>query len=192
MTSETRNNAFTLVEMILVVAIIALATAIVAPLMADAARGLAGQAAAYELLSLLREARWYAADTGQSCIVRLEPTDRGYRWEVFQAPVGEELRAEVEAEWAASGLLEKIEGLMRIPPDRQLRTTRAMDIRLEPWGTEADYVIDLGGRRPMRIEIRRPSGMAWLVDADPDPALDTRGLSEAQDYWEANCRALAQ
>jgi prepilin-type N-terminal cleavage/methylation domain-containing protein len=192
MTSETRDSAFTLIEILLVVAIIGLAAAIAAPLMAGSSRGLAGRAAAYEMLSLLRQARWYAVDAELSCIVSVSPAENGYRWEVFRAPPGSDDLTTVDAEWAQPGLLEKIDGLMRIPPDSRLQSAHAMDIRLEPWGVDADYLIDLGGPHSMRIEVRRPSGMVWLLDDQAGESLGGEGLSAAEAYWEANCSVPTQ
>jgi type II secretion system protein H len=190
MTSETRNEAFTLIELLLVLAIVSLAAATVAPLMAGSARTLAGRAAAYEMLSVLRHARWYAADTGRSCVVRISPDESGYRWEVFEALPDRDELTSVDADWARPALLEHIDGLMKIPPDLALRSDTAMDVRMEPSGVDSDYVIDFGDAAPMRIEVRRPSGLVWLVDAKTEDLLDRQNLTDAQDYWARHCSTL--
>jgi len=182
------DKSFTLTELILVVAMLSLLAALVVPTIGGAARGLAVRTAAYDLVRLLRQARWWSARTTRPCLVKLAPTEGGYRAEAFEltsAPPG--LKA-LQADWAGSDLLEDVGTLMKIPPDRGASARRELTIRFEPWGVTADYVVTVRTGEPMRIEVRRPSGLIWLVPGDKPSPLDRRSFLTIENHWRDYCR----
>ena len=68
-----KRAGFTLLELLLTVAVIALVAALAGPSLQVAARRLGVDTANHQLLSLLREARAWSVRTGRVCLVTLEP-----------------------------------------------------------------------------------------------------------------------
>ncbi|MFW6133453.1 MAG: pilus assembly FimT family protein [Planctomycetota bacterium] len=187
---HSRHKSFTLLEMLLVVGIVALTAALTLPALGGSGRTLAARASAYELVRVLRQARWQAAGAGRACTVRLTPQADGYRATVYADEGGRSRR--VAARWADSSRLGAIRELVRIPPDRVEARKDTLDVRFAPWGVEADYVIRLGsGARAMRIEVRRPSGLVRLLDASTDSLLDPDRLAAVRRHWQDHCRTPA-
>jgi len=182
------NKSFTLTELILVAVMVSLLAALVVPAIGGAARGLAGRSAAYDLVRLLREARWRSAQTARTCLVKLIPTEGGYRAEALETTPGRPGPEAIQADWARSELLEDVGTLMKIPPDRGGSSRRELTIRFEPWGVGADYVVALQTGDPMRIEVRRPSGLVWLVPAEKPSPFDRESFLAIENYWRDWCR----
>jgi len=180
-----RARSFTLVELLLVVLVLGLLAALAAPALGPAARALGAGSVQYELLRLLRAARWHAADTGRTCLVTLTPAEGGYDAEVVE--VDEEgARRPVDQPWAELSQRAEVQRLMRIPPDRPGTVRRRMTVRFAPTGVRADYVVHLG-ETGGRIEVRRPSGLVWLLGADEPGVLGPGGLERIERQWQRVC-----
>jgi len=193
------RRGFTLLELVLVLLIVALVAALVQPVMRNAGRRLGVYSADYELLALLRQARWWAGSTGRTCLVHLRPTPGGYAAVVEYLEPGQDTPRPLRAEWAGLAQPAAVRMLLKIPPDRGISRRRELTVRFTPWGVEEDYVIALDdasgasggrdGRGPARrIEVRRPSGLVWLVPGDVPGPLDRASIRAVEEYWRANCR----
>ncbi len=184
-----RAKGFTMLELMLVTLIVALLAALVAPLLGPTARRAALRTGHYELVRLLRQARYTALATGRDCSVRLEPAPEGYTATVWLG--GPESPGEpLDAEWAQPVQLPAIQRLMQVPPDRSAARRESLTIHFTPLGVAQDSVIELPGPAG-RIEVRRPSGLVRLVGPDQaSPAADD-DLRAVQDYWQAHGQAVA-
>ncbi len=185
------RKSFTLMELLLVAAIVSLVAALVAPRLGPAARRLGVASADYDLLWLLRQARWWSMSTAQTCLVHLRPVEGGYTAEVSYLPAGGSVAQPLRAEWARLEQLPAVKTLMQIPPDRGISRRAELTVRFTPWGVSEDYVIALkesSGRGGARIEVRRPSGLAWLVPGETPSAFDPESLGAIESYWQSYCR----
>ena len=178
-------RSFTLVELLLVALVLGLLAALVAPALGPAARTLGAGSVHYELLRLLRAARWHAADTGRTCLVTLTPAEGGYDAEVAEVDAAGSRRP-VDEPWAALSQRAEVQRLMRIPPDRPGTVRRRMTVRFAQTGVRADYVVHLGAAGG-RIEVRRPSGLVWLLGADEPGVLGPGGLERIERQWQRVC-----
>ena len=185
------RRSFTLIELLLVLVIISLVAALVAPRLGPAARRIAVGSANYDLLWLLRQARWWAMSTGETCLVQLHPVAGGYAAQVLHLPHRGGDPQPLRVEWASLEQLPAVKTLMQIPPDRGIARRKELTLRFAPWGVEQDYVIALQegyGQAGMRIEVRRPSGLAWLLDGETPSLFDRESMGAIEDYWRAYCR----
>lgn len=194
-TSATRadRKSFTLIELLLVLVIVSLAAALVAPRLGPVGRRIGVGSANYDLLCLLRQARWWSMSTAQSCLVRLRPAEGGYAAEVSYLAPGSGVAQALRADWAKLEQLPAVKTLMQIPPDRGITRRRELTVRFTPWGVSEDYVIALdegASRGGMRIEVRRPSGLAWLLPADTPSAFGRESMGAIEDYWQVHCRGI--
>lgn len=189
---RARAKSFTLVELVLVVLILALVATLALPALSGGGRRLAARATAYELVWILRQARWHAAAGSEPCWVRLTPDESGgYRAEILSVDTESGPRP-VEAAWARSPLLGELDDLIRIPPDRDLATRGELMVRFQPWGVDADYMVRLNdGDRAVRVEVRRPSGLVRLVEDDTPSLLDPDRLADVRNHWRRHCRGAA-
>lgn len=189
------GRSFTLVELLLVVAIIALAAALVLPRLGPSARRIGAGSASYDLLWLLRQARWWSLSSGQICLVRLTPATGGYAAEVTWRTTDEDTPRALGAEWAHLDQLLAVKKLMQIPPDHGASRRKELTVRFTPWGVNEDYVIALAevpGRAGTRIEVRRPSGLVWLLPDDRPGDFDRESMAAIGNYWEAHCRSIGR
>lgn len=192
-TSATRagRSSFTLLELLLVLVIISLAAALVMPRLGPAGRRIGVGSADYDLLWLLRQARWWSMSTARTCLVRLRPAGGGYAAEVSYLEPGSSTAQPLGADWAYLGQLPVVKTLMQIPPDRGITRRTELTVRFTPWGVGEDYVIALAGgpaRAGARIEVRRPSGLAWLLPAEAPSPFDRGSMGTIEGYWRAHCR----
>jgi type II secretory pathway pseudopilin PulG len=189
------SRSFTLMELLLVVVILSLAAALVLPRLGPAARRIGARSASYDLLWLLRQARWWAAGEGQICRVHLAPAPGGYTAQVTHQRTDDDPPQPLRAEWARLEQLPAVKKLLQIPPDRGVSRRKELTVRFTPWGVSEDYVIALAEepvRTGMRIEVRRPSGLAWLLPEDAPSAFDRESMAALENYWEAHCRGLGR
>ena len=63
---------------------------------------------------------------------------------------------------------------------------REMTVRFIPTGVRADYVVYLGAAGG-RLEVRRPSGLVWLLGADEAGVLGPGGLERIERQWQGVC-----
>jgi len=185
------RTSFTLLETVLVLALLGLVATILYPALAGGGRRIALGSADYELLWLLRQARWWSVSSGQVCEVRLKPLPDGYAAEVSYLPPGADRLWPLREEWARLDELPAIRRMVRIPPDRERMLRGELAVRFRPWGVNEDYVIDLAaaeGRGPARIEVRRPNGLVWLLPADEPGPFDPDSLRDMEAYWRSHCQ----
>jgi len=192
-TSATRGDrpGFTLMELLLVLVIVSLAAALVLPRLGPAARRIGVRSASDDLLWLLRQARWWSMSTGRSCGVHLCPVAGGYAADVAYLAGPDETPRPLREEWTHLEQLPAVRKLMQIPPDMGISRRTELSVRFFPWGVNEDYVIELAeAARPggMRIEVRRPSGLVWLLPAERPSTFDPGSLAAIEDYWERHCR----
>jgi len=192
-TSATRHGArsFTLLELVLVVALIGLISTMALPMLSGLGRRLGVQSANYELLWLLRQARWWSARTGRACLVRLRPTETGYDAEVSYLDRDGQTTHPLRADWTTLAELPNIQQMVRIPPDRDMMLKGELTVRFRPWGVSEDYMIQLAaidGQEPARIEVRRPNGLVWLLPGDQASPFDPEHLAAIESHWRTYCR----
>ncbi len=94
--SDTRQGGFTLVELLVVLAILALAYALAVPSMSTAVGGARRDAEARALVAALREARSTALVTGREVRFTLDPADRSWRFGDRRGRIDEQLRLTLE------------------------------------------------------------------------------------------------
>jgi len=182
-------------ELLLVLAVVSLAAALVAPRLSPTARRLGVRSASYDLLCLLRQARWWSVSTGRTCLVSLRPVPGGYTAEAAYLPADGDQAEPLEAGWARLEQLPAVKTLMQIPPDRGISRRRELTVRFTPHGVREDYVIALAGEPAaggMRIEVRRPSGLVWLLPGEEPSAFDRASLAAIEEYWNRHCRSAGR
>jgi prepilin-type N-terminal cleavage/methylation domain-containing protein len=187
------RRSFTLLELLLVLVILSLAAALVFPRLGPAGRRIGVRSASYDLLWLLRQARWWSMSTGQTCLVDLRPVAGGYAADVKYLAGPDAPAQPLRDEWACLEQLFAVKRLMQIPPDMGISRRKELTVRFTPWGVNEDYVIELAegaGGGGTRIEVRRPSGLVWLVPAEEPGPFDPGSLSAIEQYWERHCRNL--
>ncbi|KKK59330.1 hypothetical protein LCGC14_3035460, partial [marine sediment metagenome] len=58
-----------------------------------------------------------------------------------------------------------------------------------------DYVIALAdppGVKGMRIEVRRPSGLIWLLPEDVPGPFDRASFAAMESYWKSHCENIGR
>jgi len=182
-------------ELLLVLVVMSLAAALVVPRLGPAARRIGLRSASYDLLWLLRQARWWSMSTGQTCLVHLRPVAGGYAAEVSYVPVDGRLPQPLPEEWAQLEQLPAVKELMQIPPDRGISRRKELTVRFTPWGVDEDYVIALSegfGLAGSQIEVHRPSGLVWLLSDDQPGAFDRKSLAAMESYWQTHCSSIGR
>ena len=190
--SETPRSrrSFTLMELMLALLIMAMLAAVVYPPLRAVQRRAHGEAARFELLRLLRQARWWSVQTGRTCRVRLVSTEDGCAVEVTHTDGAGRRATALKADWTALEQRPRIVSLLEVPTRQTGQEDEELTVVFTPSGVCADYIIGLAGPtgRAGRIEIRRPSGMAWLVSANAPAGLTPESLARIEDYWQSHCR----
>ena len=210
------ERGFTLIEVLLVLFIIALLLTIVAPTLAPLQRRIADESAQFELVALLRQARWWAIQSGRTCQVELTAGpevpggtlgvrnsaqgERDSAQGVRNSAQGVRIRAQVTLpsetarpdvvvtdDWAQVEMLPEIESMEAIPPAAGDRPKR-LAVVFTPGGVGRDYVISLRspGGAATRIEIRRPGGLVWLVTGDDSAGRSDGAANKMEEYWQAH------
>ena len=182
---STDRRGFTFIEVVLAALIVALLAALTMPLLGQGARSFGMRTAHYELVSLLRQARYTAAATGKTCIVRLRPASGGYLAEPLIVENEGEPPVPIRQAWATQVQLPAVQELLQIPPDRGRSDRTELTIRFTPMGVTEDYVVELDtpDGQTARIEIRRPSGLVRLVSARRSGVLTERQDQQIERYW---------
>ena len=186
----SRRAGFTLMEMVLVLLIIALIGAMVYPSTRATWRRALGESSRYELLRLLRHARWWSSNSAMVCTVRLHSSQGRYVAQVSYLPHEGALPQPLRAQWTVLESAPMIESMAAAPAGGTLKEQRELEVRFTPWGVSEDYVIVLGEQegRPAQIDIRRPSGLVWMRLVDSPSIVDGVNSAALSEYWEAHCR----
>lgn len=180
---RTGDTSFTLVELVLVLLAVALLAALAVPLLGRTGRSVGLRTAHYELLSLLRQARHTAAASGDTCTVHLRPVPGGYEAQVAAVDAAGRARP-LREPWAQPVQLPAVRSLLQIPPDRGSSHRTELTIRFTPQGVSEDYVVELGTARPLRIEVRRPSGLVRLAGQGEAAVIDDAQYRAIEEYWQ--------
>lgn len=186
-----RDRGFTLIEMLLVLLIISILAGIVYPSLGSLSRQATGRAAHFELLGLLRQARWWSAQTGRTCVVRLV-TGRNDCTVDVRTPddAGRLVPLGPGEEWTLLESAPRVTGLRSIPPESEASKEDEMTVVFTPQGVGRDYRITLAEETATsaQIEIRRPTGLVWLVRPDTSASLSEKNLAAIDTYWRNHCR----
>ena len=192
--NPANRPAFTLLEMLLVLTILVMAASIVWPTFGSLTRRVLGQEARYELLGLLRQARWWAARTGKTCRVHLVAGEGPCEVQVsyIEPSAGASAAAgagvAVSDDWAMLEQAPRVTGFLQTRSQTGGKTAPEATLVFAPAGVDQDTVIILAGDpgdAPGRIVVRSPSGLAWLVDGSQASEITHESM---QAYWCANYR----
>ena len=192
--SRTAARGFTLIELMLVLMILGLAATLVWPSLGAFSRRVAGEAGRFDLVGLLRQARWWSAATGQICTVQLDASQERCQIAVQQGSGAGGEMAAVDADWTELSQPPKVTGLTEIAPGGSHFKSGRMTVVFTPCGVQRDYLIDFAGdhAQAARIEIRRPSGLIWLVPSDVPAGLAEDNLDAVDTYWRSHYRDVDQ
>ena len=191
-TSATRpdRRAFVLMELMLVLLIMAMLAAVVYPSARALWKRLRAESAQSELVGLLRQARWWSARTGKTCLVRLTSSDEEPCAEVRYIDDVDGTPAVLKAYWTRLEQQTHIVSLAKLPDKEIAGETQELTVVFSPQGVTSDYVIGLSpvSGESVQIEIRRPSGLVWLARPDSPDSLFREQLASIDDYWQGHCR----
>ena len=193
MTSRTpppREPGFTLIELVLVLLVLSLVVGIVYPSLGTLSRQATGRGAHFELLSLLRQARWWSARTGRICEVHLVVDRDDCTVEVFTRDGDRLVPLPAEEEWTILEQFPRLTGLRSIPPMSDGAKKNEMTVVFTPQGVRRDYRITLAEESvtSAQIEIRRPTGLVRLVRPETPESLSEKNLAVIDTYWRDHCR----
>jgi len=168
--------------MVLVVLVVVLLAAIAYPSTKSVTDRLTQPSATYELLGLLHQARWWSAAHSRTCCVRIFRTEGSWQVHVYSVTQDGTLE-QLSADWATTEQAPAISHLVEQPQSD--RTEEEWIVTFGPWGTEKDYTIFLlDNHRPgLRIEVRRPSGLAWLVAESSEETPGLPNPERMNDFW---------
>lgn len=182
MTLATRsNNAFTLVELVLVMLICALLAALVFPAVRNAWGSSADTAARNDLVRLLRQARLAAIDTGRPHTVSFTKTDDGYIpvVQVDDQPVAEDW-AKIASPLPAAKIVQLSDG----------NVVKA--VVFTPKGVQQNAQIVLADSDGFNLTISAPTGSIHIVPAGQDAASLNKQKEQAAVFWQDHCRKAGQ
>jgi len=177
-------------ELMLVLLMMAMLAGVVYPSARGLWKRLRAESAQFELVGLLRQARWWSARTGKACLVHLESSDEESSAEVRYIDHVDGPPALLKAHWARLKQHPHIVSLAKLP-DREIdREEQELTVVFTPQGVTSDYVIGLAPTfgESVQIEIRRPSGLVWLVRPGSPDSLSRGQLASIDDYWQGHCR----
>ncbi len=177
-------------ELLLVLVILSLIAAIAYPASRGIWREVSGQSAQTELVALLRQARWQAANEGCRYEVSFTPKDNDHQVSVYRrdASAGS-VATLVSADWAYAPTSIRLNNLAEdVAADRAAKPL-ALTIVFGPGGVDGDYLLGVGDDSAAHaIEIRKPGGAVRFVDTSAGDVLTPERLIEVDAWWEANCK----
>lgn len=181
-------TAFTLVEMLLVMLIVALLAALVVPTFARPARDLGRQRELWQLVNLLRDARMAAAD-GEVYVVRLRRQGEGWVAEVLQIDRDGGERPVGRGRWPRQTPIPEVKAFYR---DGEKIDSETPAVKFTSAGVDRDYTIELQGgddeKEKLCVMVRRPSGLVRMLQTDPLTAMAEKDVAAVESYWQMYCR----
>jgi Tfp pilus assembly protein FimT len=177
--------------MLLVLLIISLLVGIVYPSLGALSRKATGRAAHFELLGLLRQARWWSARTGRICAVHLVIDRDDCTVDVLTRDAADRpVPLPAVEEWTILEQFPRVTGLRSIPPASEETKENEMTVVFTPQGVRRDYRITLAeeSATSAQIELRRPTGLVWLVRPETSASLSEKNLAAMDTYWQHHCR----
>ncbi len=193
MTTPSRQSVrpaggFTLTELLLVLLVVALLAALTFPALGRRRGGLRPKAAAYELVTLLRNTRLAAAANDRSYVVRISTAPPGPSAEVFAIDDTGRETLVTDDRWAATVHDLPVASFGRTDLDGRPVVSAEWAVWMTPTGVEDHYdlELDIRGQSRLRIEVRAPSG---LVRLRPATTNTPEAMAAAMDdYWQMHCR----
>lgn len=172
-------RGFTLIELMLVLLIIALLTAIVYPSFGGLFEGVSARAQKYAIVSAFRQARWEAISGGQT--YRAVFTRAKEHWDLhFEVAANAPGEFKIVAEqWAKFESQDLPKTIVISQTPTPLQSARAKDINViefTPQGTACQTLIGFGLDDPKFILISNPQGIVSLFEINDTTKLDDQKL----------------
>lgn len=153
-----RRAGFSLLELVVVLAVLALSAGVVVPRLAAGVTTTPAEAVVEDVTEVVRSARRWALARGTEAEVRLDPESGRWRIDILGSgtPTPDSPWTEAERPWEP----ETIEGRIPIPPDVrvQSRLERVVFRFRESGSAHGDAVTVVGDGRTVRIEVEPWTG----------------------------------